>query len=151
MSVHAPHRLTLRETHAARRRARWPFDVARGLTAAGVLLSADVHFDLWYAGGFRELSTIGPLFLLNSIGGLVVGVALVCWRHWLPPLAAVGFGAATLSAFWVSVTVGLFGLKEIATGEPELLAEGAEIAAIVFGALALWLYWRERRAGRRGP
>lgn len=120
-------------------------DAARGLAAAAVLLSAVVHLDLWDLEGFRGVHVIGALFVLNAIGGLLIGVAVVVWRHWLPALAAVGFGAATLAAFWVSVTVGLFGWREIATGPAQVLAEGAEIGAIVFGVAAAVLCWRWRR------
>lgn len=109
-----------------------------GLTAAGVLLSADVHLGMW-ADGFRDIRTIGPLFLLNAIGGVAIGVAVVAWRHWLPLLAAAGFGALTLAAFYVSVTRGLFGLHETAGGTQQVLAEISEYVAMIGGALALWL------------
>jgi hypothetical protein len=114
-------------------------EVARGLAAAGVLLSADVHLDLWDLQNFRSIHIIGPLFLLNVIGGLVLGVVVLVWRHWLPALAAAGFGAATLAAFWISVTVGMFGFQEIANGSAQYLAEAAEIVAIVFGLAAAYL------------
>jgi hypothetical protein len=64
-----------------------------------VLVSAAVHLDLWDVEGFRRIHIIGPLFLLNVIAGLLIGVVVVAWRHWLPALAAAGFGAATLTAF----------------------------------------------------
>jgi hypothetical protein len=72
---------------------------SRGVAAAGVLLSSVVHLDLWQQG-FRGIHTIGPLFLLNALGGLTVGVALVVWRHWLPAVAAVGFGLAAAALLW---------------------------------------------------
>jgi hypothetical protein len=119
-------------------------DTSRGLAAAGVLLSAVVHLDLWQQG-FRDIHTIGPLFLLNAVGGLIIGVALVVWRHWLPAAAAVGFGAATVAAFWISVMHGLFGVKETATGTPEVLAELAEYASVFFGLAAAALLWQALR------
>ena len=97
MSVHAPSRPWLAPITV--HRSRVVIDLMCGLAAAGVMLSADVHFDLWYAQGFREVDTIGPLFLLNAIGGLIIGLVLICWRHWLPALAAAGFGAATLVSY----------------------------------------------------
>jgi hypothetical protein len=115
-------------------------DIVRALAVAGVLLSADVHLNLWLEG-YRDIDTIGPLFLLNAAGGVVIGVVLLAWRHPLSALAAAGFGAATLTAFWLSATVGLFGLHESAGGVPQLVAEGAEIAALVFGAATAWLTW----------
>ena len=114
--------------------------VLRGLAAAGVLLSADVHLQLW-SEGFSQLPTIGPLFLTNAVVGLLIGVGVLVWRHWLPLLAAVGFGCATLVAFWMSVLVGLFGVRETATGVPQVLAEVAEIVAIGCGVAVLALEW----------
>jgi hypothetical protein len=119
-------------------------DTSRALASAGVLLSAVVHLDLWDQG-FRDIQTIGPLFLLNVIAGLVIGVALLVWRHWVPAVAAVGFGAATVFAFWISVVHGLFGVKEVATGTPEVLAELAEYAAVAFGVAAAVLLWQAIR------
>ena len=119
--------------------------LARGLAAAGVLLSADVHFDLWCAGGFRDIDKIGPLFLLNAVGGLVIGLAVLVWRHWLPALAAAGFGAVTLIAFYLSISPGLFGLHEQASGEPQVLAEISEYVALVFGLVAAATSWRGSR------
>ena len=143
MSVQAPSRPWL--APITLNPSRVVIDLMCGLAAAGVLLSADVHFDLWYAQGFRVVDTIGPLFLLNAIGGLIIGLVLICWRHWLPALAAAGFGAATLVAFYLSVTIGLFNFKEIATGEPQLLAQVAEYVALVFGVIAAWMSWRHSR------
>ncbi len=119
-----------------------------GLTAAAVLLSADVHFELWANNGFKDVHTIGPLFLLNAIGGLVIALVMLMWRHWLPVLAAVGFGVATLIAFWISITAGLFGLKEQASGTPQVIAEVAEIIAVVGGALLLLITYTTRKHAR---
>jgi hypothetical protein len=143
MSVHAPSRVNIAFPAVAQRRVAT--DVARGLAVAGVLLSADVHLDLWYTGGFREIPTIGPLFMLNAISGLVIGLVVLSWSHWLPALVAAGFGAGTLLAFYLSVTVGLFGLHEVASGQPQVLAEVAEYVAVVFGGLASWMLWRQSR------
>jgi hypothetical protein len=143
MSIHAPARARL--VLAAQQRRLGATSLVRGLAAAAVLLAADVHFDLWYAQGFRDVPTIGPLFLLNAVAGLAIALVLLCWRHWLPALAAAGFGAATLVAFYLSVTVGIFGFKEVPTGEPQLLAETAEYAAFVLGGLAVWMSWQHSR------
>ena len=118
-------------------------DTSRGLAAAGVLLSAVVHLDLCQKG-FRNIHAIGPLFLLNASGGLVIGVTFLVWRHWLPAAAAVGVGAATVLAYWISVVHSLFDVKEAATGTPELLAELA-YAAVFFGLVSAALLWQPMR------
>ena len=118
-------------------------DTSRGLAAAGVLLSAVVHLDLWQQG-FRNIHAIGPLFLLNSSGALVIGVTFLAWRHWLP--AAAGVGAATVLAFWISVVHGLFGVTDVATGTSEILAEYAATAFGLAAAALLRPAMRERTA-----
>ena len=116
-------------------------DVARGLAAAGVLLSAVVHLEL-FVQGFSEVSVVGRLFLLNFAGGLVLGSLVLVWRHWLPALAAAGYGLVTVVAFWIPVGWGLFGVHETAGGAMEVLAQVAEYTAILFGAVAAALLVR---------
>jgi hypothetical protein len=121
-------------------------DLFRALTSAAVMLSAVVHLDLYAVQDFRVIPKIGPLFLLNVIAGLALGIGVLVWRHWLPPFLAAGYGAMTVAAFWISVWHGLFGLHEVAGGSAQVLAEVAEYAAIVFGlaaAAGLWLGRRE--------
>jgi hypothetical protein len=121
-------------------------DVLLGLAVAAVMVAAVVHFDLWADQGFRQIPKIGPLFLLDAIGGVVITVVAVAWRHWLPVLAVIGFGAVTVGAYFLSVTVGLFGLHETTAGTPQLICEIAEIAAVVLGTLLLVVRGRPGRA-----
>lgn len=123
----------------------------RGLIGAAVLISAYVHLQL-YADGMAQTPVIGPLFLLNAGGGLVIGLAVLFWRHWLPMLGALGFGVATLGAFLLSATVGLFGLHEQLGGLAQVAAGVTEIICIV-GAAA-WFVGAARaqdRADARRP
>lgn len=117
---------------------------ARALTSASVMLSAVVHLEL-YAQGMSSVAVVGPAFLVNGFGGLVLGVALLVWRHWLPLVGAIAFGLTTLGAFIVSVTVGLFGVQERFEGVPQLLSAWSEVAAVVLAVVALVL----ERPGRR--
>ena len=123
--------------------------IIRVLTAAAVLVSAAVHFKLWLIDGFSTIPTIGPLFLLNAVGGLAIGVLVLVWRHWLPALAATGFGASTLGAFIISATVGLLGLQESFRGTSELTAAAAEAAAILGGFVLLLQWFLRRRSARQ--
>jgi hypothetical protein len=108
----------------------------RVLAAVGVLVSAVVHLRLWF-DGFRDIHMVGPAFMLNAVAGLAIAVALVLWRHWVPPLLAVGFGASTLGAFIIAATVGLYGVHEVWSGGWVLTAAASEVVAILAGGLVL--------------
>jgi hypothetical protein len=107
----------------------------RIVAAAAVFVSAVVHASLWF-GGYRDVEVIGAAFMLNAVGGVVIAVLLVAWRNWVPLLLAVGFGASTLGAFVLSVTVGLFGFQESLGGVSQWVAAASEVVAIVAGVLA---------------
>jgi hypothetical protein len=109
----------------------------RALAAAGVLVSGAVHFKLYFDWA-HENDKVGPAFLLNAAGGLVIAVLLLAWRHWIPPLLAIGFGLSTLTAFVTAATVGLFGVSESWTGWAVWTAALSELVAIGAGAAVLW-------------
>lgn len=108
----------------------------RELAATAVLVSAGVHLVLWF-DGMRDSEVVGPAFLLNAAGGVAIAALLVLWRHWVPPLLAVGFGLSTLTAFVLAATVGLFGVEETWSGWAVWTAAVAEVVAIVSGGLLL--------------
>jgi hypothetical protein len=108
----------------------------RMLAAAGVLVSAAVHLYLWFHV-FRHTDVVGPAFMLNAVGGAVIAVLLVTWHHWTPLLLAAGFGASTLGAFLIAVTVGLYGVHEHWTGWAVWTAAAAELLAIIAAGTAL--------------
>lgn len=108
----------------------------RMVTAAGALVSGLVHLWLWF-DGFRDIDIIGPAFLVNAVAGVAIAALLLLWRHWIPPLLAIGFGASTLGAFVISATVGLFGVHEVWTGGAVITAAVSEIVAILGGVMVL--------------
>jgi len=110
--------------------------VWRWLAAIAVLASAVVHLVLW-AQGYSDISVVGPLFLLNAVGGAVLAVLLVTWRHWLPLVGGIGFGALTLIAFVLSATVGFYGVSGELAGLNELVAAATEVVAVVAATVAL--------------
>ncbi|TCP54077.1 hypothetical protein EV191_103118 [Tamaricihabitans halophyticus] len=121
--------------------------VLRLLVVLGLLGSAWIHFDLWQLG-YRDIDTIGPLFLVNVIAGAVLAIAVLVWRHWLPLLGAVGFGLATLGGYLLSVTVGLFGMQNELYWQAEpILAAVAELGCIVFGLAGVVMLRSTERAG----
>lgn len=117
----------------------------RLVTAAAVLVSAAVHLYLYF-DVFRDDNIIGPSFLLNFAGGVVIAGLLVWWRHWIPAFLALGFGVSTLGAFITSTTVGLFGVHEQWVGWPVWTAAISEAVAIVGGAVLLFQTF-PRRSG----
>jgi hypothetical protein len=105
----------------------------RIVAAVAVLASVGVHLKLWF-DGMKDVHVIGPLFLLNVLGGLVIAVLLVRWTHWVPPVLAICFGASTLGAFTLASTIGLFGDHESWSGSYVYVAAVVELVAIVTGA-----------------
>lgn len=116
----------------------------RWVTAVAVLVSAAVHFTLYPR--VDDNHVIGPSFLLNGVAGVVIALLLVWWRHWLPPLLAIGFGLSTIVAFTVSATVGMFGIKEHWTGFSVWTALISEAVAVVAGAIVASREQAPRRA-----
>ena len=52
-----------------------------GLAGAALLIwSAVIHLHLWVAS-YRHIPTIGPLFLVQGIAGIVIAVAIVVLRR----------------------------------------------------------------------
>lgn len=86
----------------------------RILGAAALGATAGIHLHLWLEG-YRSVPTIGPLFLLNAVGGsLLVLAVLAIPRRWLGlvALAGAGYEAATIAALLLASTRGLFGFYE---------------------------------------
>ncbi|MQA04231.1 MAG: hypothetical protein GEV07_16390 [Streptosporangiales bacterium] len=110
--------------------------VLRGVVAAAVLLSADIHLVL-YVEGYSDIPVIGPMFAVNVVAGLAIGVGVLVWRHWLAAFLAAGFGAATFVAYLLSRTVGLFGVREMSWDAQGVLAAVAEVLAVVGGVVLL--------------
>jgi len=134
-------------------RSRRPVDL--GATAAfalgGALLiwSAFIHFHLWSeTDGYRSIPTIGPLFLLQSITALVIGIGVVAIRRLWAAVVGMGFALTTIAGFLLSVAVGLFGFKDSWLAPYSKQAFTIEILAVVvlMAAAALCLVGSVPRA-----
>jgi len=111
--------------------------------AAAVLVSAWVHFYLYFRGGYRGIApesflgiTVSRAFVVNAIAGVVIAEALVLatrFERLVIPAAAVGvlFAAATLAAFFVARYDTLLGFHETEVATEAVLALVAEVAALV--------------------
>ena len=109
---------------------------ARVLAALAILTAAALHVYLYAVDNFDSIHVIGPLFLLNGIAGAVIGLGLLASSA--PPLVLLGIGysVATLIAFVISATSGLFGWKESWSGTAQAVAGFTELgSALVLGAL----------------
>ncbi|MGP3979783.1 hypothetical protein [Streptomyces sp. KR80] len=107
-----------------------------GLTAA----MAAIHLHLWN-DGYRNLDTIGELFLLNGVvGGLLALVLLIAPGRSLGVTAALGalFTAGTLGALLLALTSGIFGWRETVDAPWVTTTIGVESAGtVVLTTLAL--------------
>jgi uncharacterized YccA/Bax inhibitor family protein len=117
-----------------------PLVATLSYVAAGLLViwSAYIHFHLWQKIGYRHIPTIGPLFLLQSIGGLVLGLVVLAGRRVWAAIAALGYAVSTMIGFLlcVGLTKGLFNFKESWSAPFAHEAFIIEIAIIVVSAIA---------------
>src|ERR1700722_15785929 len=91
--------------------ARWTVLVLAATGAAFLIWSAVIHLMLW-SDGYKDISVIGPLFLVQAIVCIVLAVAILALR-WLVLLAVgAATGVATAAGLLLSVYVGLFGYTE---------------------------------------
>jgi hypothetical protein len=101
------------------------------LAAAGagfLIWSGVIHLKLW-GDGYRDISVIGPLFLVQGIASIVMGVAIVALR-WLVLLAAGAVtGVATAVGLLLSVNFGLFGFTESLSVPYAVLSLAVEFTA----------------------
>lgn len=79
--------------------------------AATIAVSAVVHVHLW-TSGYRHLPTVGPLFLLQALGGFILSVVLILTRRVWAAVLSFGLICATLAGFFMAVYVGLFGFRD---------------------------------------
>jgi len=86
----------------------------RVLGAVLLFVMAAIHLFVWLEG-YRAIEWIGPLFLLNVVAGVLLGLAvLITPRRWLTPVAVLGalLQAGTLGGLILAVWVGIFGFLE---------------------------------------
>ncbi|HEX3715431.1 MAG TPA: hypothetical protein VHV09_21740 [Trebonia sp.] len=121
--------------------ARWTV-LALTATGAGFLVwSGVIHLELW-SDGYKDISVIGPLFLVQGIASIVLAVAIVAFR-WLALLVAGAVtGVATAVGLLLTVYVGLFGYTESLTVPYATLSLAVEFTAafvLLAGAVLLAL------------
>jgi len=105
-------RLLLRRPGALQSRiARWTVLVLTGIGAGFLVWSGVIHLMLW-SDGYKDISVIGPLFLVQGIVSIILGVLIVAFRWLVLLVAGAVAGVATAVGLLLSVYVGLFGYQE---------------------------------------
>ncbi len=108
--------------------------------------SGVIHLQLW-SDGYRSISVIGPLFLIQGVVSVVLAVVLAVFRRVVLLAAGAVTMAATAAGLLLSVNVSLFGFREslaVPYATSSLVVEFAS-AAVLAAAAALVL------AARPGP
>ena len=126
--------------------------------AAGVAVSAYMHFYLYFWGGYRGISIdriagldISRSFALNAIAGIVIAELIVASLHFdrlAVPAAALGLGfaAGALGAYTLSRTSGLLGFSENGWTTEAVISKLAELVAVIALGTFLVTSLTERRA-----
>jgi hypothetical protein len=77
-----------------------------------IVWSGYIHFHLWQKVGYRHIPTIGPLFILQSVVGLAMGILVIGVRRIWAAVLGAGFALSTLIGFLITVEHGLFGFRD---------------------------------------
>jgi hypothetical protein len=125
--------------------ARWAITALAVVGAGLTVWSGVIHLQLW-SQGYRDISVIGPLFLIQGIASIVLALALVVFRRVFLLAAGAALMAGTGVGLLLSATVGLFGYQEslaITDAQTSLMVEFTG-AALLAGAAAVLAAARPR-------
>jgi hypothetical protein len=123
--------------------ARWAVSVLAVAGAVLMVWSGVIHLQLW-SDGYRSISVIGPLFLIQGIGAIALAVVLAVFRRVVLMAAGAVMMAATAAGLLLSAGIGLFGFQEslaVPYAMSSLVVEFAG-AAVLAAASALVLATR---------
>ena len=122
------------------------------LVCAGLLIwVAVIHLHLW-TEGYRDIPTVGPLFLADAVGGFVLAALLLVWPRPPAGLLGAGFMISTLGGLIVSLKFGLFGFRESFEASfvvESIILESVGALALLAWSGAVWLGWARSRFSRR--
>jgi hypothetical protein len=111
--------------------------------AALAVYSGYIHLYLWGRQPFpyKDVPTIGPLFLLQGIVAILIGVLVAVSRRLWAVLIGTGLMVASVAALVYDVEVGMFGFKDslsVPYAKSTLYEEivGAVVLLIAAGVLA---------------
>jgi hypothetical protein len=123
--------------------ARTLFALFLAVGAGIAVYSGYIHLYLWgrQPYPYSAIPTIGPLFLLQGISGILLGVLLIATRRLFAVLLAAGFLVVSFAALVIDVEVGMFGFQDswqvpYATSTLYWEIVGAVLLLIAAGAMA---------------
>ena len=91
--------------------SRWAVTLLAVAGAALLVWSGVIHLQLW-SDGYRDISVIGPLFLIQGITSIALALALIVFRRLVLLAAGAVLLAATAVGLLLSAGIGLFGYQE---------------------------------------
>jgi hypothetical protein len=111
--------------------------------AACAVYSGYIHLYLWGRQPFpyRDIPTIGPLFLVQGIAAIIIGLLVVISRRVGAVLIGAGLLVVSVVALVIDVEVGMFGYKDswaVPYAKTTLYEEiiGAALLLVAAGVLA---------------
>ena len=111
------------------------------LVCSGVLIwVAAIHLQLW-TEGYRDIRTVGPLFLADAVAGFLFAAVLLVWPRPLAGLLGAGFMISTLGGLIVSLNFGLFGFRESSGASfvtETIILESVGAVALLVWSVAVW-------------
>ncbi|HEX5189860.1 MAG TPA: hypothetical protein VFW16_09985 [Streptosporangiaceae bacterium] len=123
--------------------------VVTGLIVVGALLTAAsgvIHLYLWGEdNGYRQIPTIGPLFLAQAIVAILLALVLLGTRWLAAVVAAAGLLIGTAAGLLISIEVGMFGFQETWYAPWVKTSFAEELAGGIVLLIAAWPLVRPRR------
>ncbi len=113
----------------------WPISIACWLGSVLLIASSAIHLHLW-STGYRHIPTIGPLFLLQGVAGIVMAVAVAVSRQAVVTAVGALLALGTIGGLVLSVEIGLFGFRDSFSAPDATLSLVVEAAAFVVLAAA---------------
>jgi hypothetical protein len=82
--------------------------------AACTVYSGYIHLYLWGRAQFpyKDIPTIGPLFLMQGIVAVLIGLLIIATRRVWALLLGVGLMITCIAALVIDVEVGMFGFRD---------------------------------------
>jgi hypothetical protein len=100
--------------HLASLAARVAITIVIAGGAACTVYSGYIHLYLWGRQPFpyRDIPTIGPLFLVQGVAAIIIGLMVVVSRRVGALLVGAGLLVVSVAALVIDVEVGMFGFKD---------------------------------------